>query len=74
MTSLKYLSKLDGFGEAFGFNLDRETKTLKSGCGAIGTLFMGIVVLTYAYLRADVFLKKSSMDVLQTLEYQQLTD
>ena len=61
---VKYLSKLDGFGEKFEFDLDLNREKLNSVAGALATIFMGVVVLTYAYLRTEVFLMKTSMDIL----------
>ena len=58
------ISKIDGFGEAFDFDLDYNHKKLKSVVGALATLFMGTVVLSYAYMRAEVLFAKSSMDIL----------
>ena len=65
---------MDGFGEAFEYDIQRGKKKLKSGGGAVATVFMGLMVTIYAYLRVDVFWNKSSMDVLYTIERQFLDD
>ena len=37
--------------------------------GVIATIFMGVITLGYSFFKVDIFLKKSSMDILQTIEY-----
>lgn len=66
--------KIDSFGEPFEFDLDGKSKKLKSGCGVLATVFMGLIVSVYAYLRFDVFINRTSMDILQTVEMQYLDD
>ena len=50
------LSFIDGFGEAFGLDLDPGRRSLKSVSGALGTIFMAVVTLSYAFFRVEIFL------------------
>ena len=40
------------------------TDSLKTGVGAIFTVFLFMVVLIYTYLRFDVFYNKQKMEIL----------
>ena len=50
------------------------TDSLKTGVGAIFTVFLFMVVLIYTYLRFDVFYNKQKMEILMTTEQQYLND
>ena len=41
---------------------------MKTGVGAVFTVFLFMVVIIYSYLRFDVFLNKQKMEILMTIE------
>ena len=49
-------------------DINEGTGSLKTGVGAIFTIFLFMVVLIYTYLRFDVFYNKQKMEILMTTE------
>ena len=58
------LKKVDSFGPIYNIDITSESRSLATSAGAILTIVMYVTISVYAYLRGDVFLSKSSMDLL----------
>ena len=61
--SMKFegLKKIDMFGPHFEMEIQKGQQSLKTGNGAILTIAMVVIMMTYLYLRANVWLSKSKM-------------
>ena len=56
--------KVDAFGPIYNMDISSESRSLATSAGAILTIVMYVTISVYAYLRGDVFLSKSNMDLL----------
>lgn len=56
------------FGSSFQMDIIEGTGSLKTGLGAIFTIFLFMIVIIYSYLRFDVFYNKVKMEILMTTE------
>ena len=58
------ISKIDQFGETFQMNITHNFESVKSVCGSIATLILVLVTMSYSYFKFDIFLYRTSMDIL----------
>ena len=58
---------LDKFGEQFRMRLDAGNEDLRSIVGSIMSFILILVVMIYAYLKADVLVNKKDIDILSTI-------
>ena len=55
------LKKIDLFGPHFQMEIQKGQQSLKTGNGALLTIALVLIMVTYLYLRANVWLSKSKM-------------
>lgn len=60
------LKSQDQFGETFNMKLDAGSDDVRSILGALCSLILFIIVLGFAYLKADVLINKKDVDILST--------
>ena len=53
--------------------LDKDKNEVASLNGAFASLIVWLVVVAYTYIKADVFLKKKDVDIMQSLENKALS-
>ena len=61
------LKDQDQFGETFHMKLDGASDDLRSILGALCSLVLFLIVLGFAYLKADVLINKKDVDILSTV-------
>ena len=53
--------------------LDKENSTLKTYVGSVLTILAYLLIFTYAYLKADVWLNKKDIDIMSSTMIDNLT-
>ena len=60
------MQTVDQFGMPYRMKIDHEKSVLKSTLGSVCSILMAIVIFTYAYIKIEVFLLKSDVDIMQS--------
>ena len=69
---IQKLKSFDFFGENFNMKLDKENSTLKTSVGALISIMLTFFIISYAYIKGEVWLEKKNIDIMATKLYDYL--
>ena len=66
-TFAQLLKEKDSFGEGFAMKLDGRNSQLYTYCGLLSSIFLGIIVVLYGYLKTDVLINKKDVSLISSV-------